>query len=492
MTTTRRVIGRLLPLAASLGPALLLFLLVISPVLGWRLRAVLVGLCVVAVARPDVPLLLTAAFLGFGTILANLGGVPALRATEVLVLVSLFGSFGRAIVAAPLRRAIARELSGPVVALAVAVIMASVVWQRVYQFQQGDWPAFASQLQDFLTHYFVRPGYFWFVVSAAVMLEGLALYVVVAALCRVDATFFERGLRMLSLGGAGLAVTSAVRLAEIALRSPGAIQAMRATSSGLRISPQIGDAIAAGSYFAMCWLATLGLAVAATGRQRVAWLLAGGPLVVALFLTGSRSPILAALAGLIVLVTVLVVRERGTRARSVLAFAAVAIVAMIVSYPWLIGRDVAGTRAAKSMTIRAELFEAGLEVIGTRPLFGVGIDRFYLVAGAYASPELNAMWRGRKNPHNDFLRVGAELGLVGLGLFIWILAGAGRRTWRGIATVGRSATRRAGMRSRGVPRDESRGQSLDAARSVVRVLDCSRAVGRPGGARGGIEMPPRR
>src|SRR6185295_3395934 len=112
--------------------------------------------------------------------------------------------------------------------------------------------------------------------------------------------------RILSLGGAGLAVMSAVRLAEIALRSPGAIQAMRATSSGLRISPQIGDAIAAGSYFAMCWLATLGLAVAATGRQRVAWLVAGGPLVVALFLAGSRSPILAALVGLIVLVTVLV------------------------------------------------------------------------------------------------------------------------------------------------------------------------------------------
>ena len=65
-----------------------------------------------------------------------------------------------------------------------------MVWHRVYQFQLGDWPAYASQLQDFLTlDYFVRPGYFWFVVSAAVMLEGLALYVVVAALCRVDATF---------------------------------------------------------------------------------------------------------------------------------------------------------------------------------------------------------------------------------------------------------------------------------------------------------------
>jgi len=156
-------------------------------------------------------------------------------------------------------------------------------------------------------------------------------------------------------------------------------------------------------------------------------------LIVALFLTGSRSVILAALAGLVLLSVALTFRSRGVRARSVVAFAVVAVVAMIVSYPWFIGRDVAGAKAAKSMTIRGELFQAGLGVIGTRPLFGVGIDRFYLVAGAHASPELNAMWRGRKNPHNDFLRIGAELGLVGLGLFIWILADAARRTWRGIA-----------------------------------------------------------
>ena len=39
------------------------------------------------------------------------------------------------------------------------------------------------------------------------------------------------------------------------------------------------------------------------------------------------------------------------------------------------------------------------------------------------------MWRGRLSPHNDFLRIGAELGLVGLGLFLWILVSAGRRMW---------------------------------------------------------------
>ena len=105
---------------------------------------------------------------------------------------------------------------------------------------------------------------------------------------------------------------------------------------------------------------------------------------------------------------------------------------MVLSYSWMVGRDFAGEMARQSLIVRGELIRAGLHVIGTRPLFGVGIDRFYLLAGEFASPELRALWQGRMNPHNDFLRFGAELGLVGLGLFIWILAGAGRRIWQAL------------------------------------------------------------
>lgn len=36
------------------------------------------------------------------------------------------------------------------------------------------------------------------------------------------------------------------------------------------------------------------------------------------------------------------------------------------------------------------------------------------------------------NPHNDFVRVGAELGIVGLGLFLWILVTAGRQVVQGL------------------------------------------------------------
>jgi O-antigen ligase len=405
----------------------------LSPASNWTVRTVLAGFCVLAIARPDAAVLVTIAVVGFGIILSHLAGVPSLRVTEVLVVGSLAGFCVRALPqGTPFRRPLTDSISTPVALFAIATVASAVVWQRVYQFETAYLSAYLDTLWRFVSRdYFVQPGEFSDLVSAAVLLEGVALFVVVAALCQVDATFFARALRMLTVGGAGLAVMSAVRLAEILLRNPDAIGALRATSIGLRISPQIPDYIAAGSYFALCWLVSLGLAIAAASRTRLAWLAAGVPLIAALYLTGSRSVIAAALAGLVVVVFT-VVRQRAAAARGVVVFAVLAVAVMIFSYRWMSGRDLAGEMAVQSLTVRVELVRTGLSLIATRPLFGIGIDRFFFLAPGFASPELRALWGGRMNPHNDFLRFGAELGLVGLGLFLWILAAAGRRIWQAL------------------------------------------------------------
>ncbi|PYR93762.1 MAG: hypothetical protein DMF84_08095 [Acidobacteria bacterium] len=411
----------ILPLAVVLLSAGL------SPASNWTVRTTLAGFCILAIVRPDAALLVTTALVGFGIILSHLAGVPLLRVTEVLVVASLAGCCVRALPhGTPFRHALTDWISVPIVLFVITAVASTVVWLRVYQFETGYASAYVQALLHLVSRdYFVQPGDFAVLVSTAVILEGLALYVVVAALCQVDATFFERALRMLTAGGAGLAVMSAVRLAEILLRNPGAIGAMRATSYGIRISPQIPDYIAAGSYFALCWLVALGIAMAPS-RSRLVWLAAGVPLMAALYLTGSRSVIAAALVGLVALVLI-VVRQRAAAARGVVAFAVLAVLVMLLSYQWMIGRDVAGEMARRSLTVRIELVRTGLRVIATRPLFGVGIDRFYVLAGDLASPELHALWAGRMHPHNDFLRFGGELGLVGLGLFLWILTAAGRR-----------------------------------------------------------------
>ena len=408
-----------------------------APGSNWTVRATLAGFSILAIVRPADALLVTVALVGFNIVLSHLVRVPLLRVTELLGVACLVGCGVRALLPRGrlYRRALTAWISVPVVLLAITAVASTLVWLRVYYVQSGYSQGYVQALLQFVSRdYFVQPGDFWTVVSTAALLESLALFVVMAALCQVDATFFERALRMLALGGAGLSMMSLVRLGEIVLRNPRIIAELRATYAGLRVSPQIPDYIAAGSYFSLCWLAALGLAIASR-RRRLLWVVAAIPLIAAIYLTGSRSVLAAALGGTVVL-ALTVARHRTAPVRGVVLFTGVAMVAMVLSFRWLIGHDLVGATARLSLTVRVELLRAGLRVIGTRPLFGVGIDRFYLVAGAFASPELNALWNSRKNPHNDFLRVGAELGLVGLGLFVWILAAAAKRIREALRTAG--------------------------------------------------------
>jgi len=406
--------------------------LAISSDSNWTVRAALAGFGILAVARPAAALLVATALIGFGGILSHLAGVPSLRLTEALVVTCVAGCVLRALPpGGRFRRALTGQISAPIALFAIAAVASMTVWLRVQQVETGFAPAFVKSLLRFATRgYFGEPGDFGLMVSTAVILEGLALYVAVGVLCRVNATFFKQALRMFALGGAGLAVMSVVRLAEIHLRNPNAIAFLRTTPDGLRISPQIPDYIAAGSYFSLCWLIALGVAVAAPGR-RLLWLAAGAPLVAALYLTGSRSVIAAALVGIIVLGPV-IVRLGTSSARAVLAVALLAVTLMVACYPQLTGRDVAGDMAQRSLQVRVELAQTSLRIIAVRPLFGVGIARYHLFSERLASPELKAMFPARKTAHNDFLRVGAELGLVGLACFLWILAAAVRSIWRAL------------------------------------------------------------
>jgi hypothetical protein len=413
--------------------ALTLLSIAFLPNANWTVRSVLAGFCVLAVVRPADALLVTTALLGFGIILSHLAGLPLLRAADVLIAASLAGCAVQAVLPrSRLRTAIGRSLSAPIALFAIAAIASTLSWLRVYQTQWGQSSAYLEALFHFVSRdYFVQPGEFWLVVSTVAILQGLALFVVNAAWCRIDPTFFARGLRMLTLGGAGLALMSVVRLAEILLRDPRALQIMRSTYDGLRISPQIPDFIASGSYFSLCWLAALGLLIA-SARYRMVWIVASLSLLAGLYLTGSRSVIAAALGGVVVLAFVSFIRLRAPATRAVIAVAVVAVVVMIGSFRWMVGHDIAGEKARASLSVRGELLRVGLRVIETRPVFGVGIDRFFLVAGTVKSPLLDAAWASRRNPHNDLLRFAGELGLVGLGLFLWILTSAGARIWQAL------------------------------------------------------------
>jgi hypothetical protein len=75
---------------------------------------------------------------------------------------------------------------------------------------------------------------------------------------------------------------------------------------------------------------------------------------------------------------------------------------------------------------RQQFYATSARMIEARPLFGVGVGQYYRTSAVFLSPQL--AWNyGSENAHNNFLQIGAEIGLVGLGLFVaWIGVGLAR------------------------------------------------------------------
>jgi O-antigen ligase len=74
-----------------------------------------------------------------------------------------------------------------------------------------------------------------------------------------------------------------------------------------------------------------------------------------------------------------------------------------------------------SSGFRIDLWLSSLEMVKDHPLFGIGLDNFvylyqqvYLREGGAAEPNLS-------HPHNWILHIWLQLGLLGLGAFLWLL-----------------------------------------------------------------------
>lgn len=412
-------------ITATLIPALLLSSILRSTDL--RVCVATLLLCTVAVARPAHALLVAIAFSGLGNVLRVFAGMSTLRVEEIIVLAALFGFCLRSLIDRPgAHRAFVAINALPVMLFGLTVACSAAVWMRVDQVHTTyPWWYLADLWQSVSTEY-VRMDRFFDVVSTAALLESLALYLAVASMCHRDRTFANRALRMLIVGGAAVGTLSVVRLLEITLRNPGAIAMLRATGPGLRISPQIADYIAAAAYFALCWTTAMGFAIQRS-RQRGYVVVAALLSLAGLLLTGSRSAVGAAVAGICVLSYLVARRRNVTQTRAVIGIAVLVLAVFAILFSRLVGHDLTGTTAGESLKVRVELIKAGVGVLETHPLFGVGLDRFFLYLDRFASPQLKTMWFGRLNPHNDFLRIATEFGLVGLALFVWTLAGSARR-----------------------------------------------------------------
>ncbi len=79
---------------------------------------------------------------------------------------------------------------------------------------------------------------------------------------------------------------------------------------------------------------------------------------------------------------------------------------------------------------RMALWEAGWRMVQARPVFGIGVGRYYNQLWAY-SPHQEALIAPRENAHNYFLQVAAELGLSGASALVALFVLALVAAWRG-------------------------------------------------------------
>jgi O-antigen ligase len=182
-------------------------------------------------------------------------------------------------------------------------------------------------------------------------------------------------------------------------------------------------------------------AVTSRGLVRLPWALGAATLTMAALISGTRSFVVG--FGAAVVVLALLLRREGrmaSRAFLAIVIALVTIVSVATLPGYIVDRvSTAPSALFKSSDLgsgRVDIWKVYLGMIARNPVVGVGIGN-----GAYAFPAYAAKGSGvvfpirrsplseeslGSDPHSDIIMVLAELGVVGLGLFVvfvWMVVG---------------------------------------------------------------------
>ena len=357
---------------------------------------------------------------------------PALRMAETLVLAVLAGALLR--LGFDSRRGGAGDSALPkgvwpfACLLSAAAAASSVLEWRVSQIGVPlTFSAVADFVRSLSTTYLYRvpapaPG----LVDAALLIEGAALLLVILE-CSHRHPDLPRRLAIASLAGAAcVAIVNLSTIVADVLAAGEPIEELIWHFGGVGRRPgHVADVNAAGSYFLMVALTGIGLTFA--GGRRLVY---GGALLTlaagtAFWLAGSRAALAAALIVCVGALTWWGWKLKPTRRRRAILGAAVVItvvlpIAVLWAYPGREGVDGALTSAR----IRIDFVATSLRMWATDPLFGVGAGRYYGMSERFMGPFIQDLWR--ENAHNNFLQIGAELGVVGLAGFVGLLIAGAR------------------------------------------------------------------
>ena len=415
--------GRIAWIAAALSAVVLLWSLSRHQP-GWAMTIVVWGLAVLSAARPFDGLLVLA---GFGPVVTTFSVIVGanergLHYPEALALAFIAGAAAhRAFQREPF--AVPGRVAWPALMLIAAALASALIDAAVLGVEQPALRGWAGLPLGLVQDYLLLQNQ---VSTAALFAEGLVLFLLVADLCGRVPAYREPLLRMMIAGAAGDASLNIVRLVLAAMRQEHAWTTFLNYLATARVSSQYPDWNAAGSHFAMMLI----IAAVYVARRRLAYLIPVLVIAVALWVTGSRTAMLAAIlaAGLVVLSL-----TRSRRQRVVMLAAAGAVVLAAAVAGWLWYPSDRNDPIAFSVRTRLVLWRAGVSMMTTNPMFGVGLGGFYERSHDYAPEMLDTViWRPHENAHNYFIQVLAELGMPGLILFIAILAGSLREAWKDV------------------------------------------------------------
>jgi hypothetical protein len=378
-------------------------------------------LAVVAAIRPDRALLAVAAATPLATYFLRRWN-PGVAWAETLVVAFGAGWFIRRLFFRN-QPALASALRLPLIVFAGVVVASLAVQLSVEQTRLGTSEFVSWMLRYFSRDFFVS-GSDRYLHAAAFLLEGLLLFSVSARATGADMRFARRLAGTLAASTAVAAALNLLQLIASARRFDNFWGMLVQHISTARLNAHYADVNAAGSVFAMLVLVSAGLALTAR-RGASMWGLATAFVGLGLWMSGSRTALVACALALASLAVAAARKQMSTRARLVTNLVCVLMVlaAIAVIYAPTRGNQKASSIAAQ---VRLEMARTTIRMVAEAPLFGIGLGEFYQRSGEFSSPELLVLFppAHHENAHNNFLQILAETGLIGLGAFMCLLAAA--------------------------------------------------------------------